>query len=208
MTKDEFIEKRIKGWIKKDLERMTTEIKAGDGEYGAINLPLALCTLAYIEYLGSFLTGDDFNEELNLKTYIEHCFNEHCSEYPVPILKDIFRNSLAHDYFPRGAISREGLRPGVYKQGEHAILDVDTMIEDFLKSLDVFSSILTEEQYTTRMDIAKLRTKESFDKHSLLIEVLPVRVYIDNLNIRGSLASTSPIPMENLRPLTIDKKAD
>ncbi|MHB9019829.1 MAG: hypothetical protein ACYC3G_03090, partial [Minisyncoccota bacterium] len=78
---DEFLKKYVLGWIKGDLEKMIGK---------SLNFPLVLCTLSYMEYLGSFLTGNDFNIEGNIKEYTKQCFSNP-DEYPSEILTDIFR---------------------------------------------------------------------------------------------------------------------
>lgn len=169
MDLDTLLNKIVFGWIKHDLERMTTEIPALDGAVGNINFPLALCVLAYIEYLGGFLLGEEGNFTNNATEYIDKCFT-HKNEYPIDILRDIFRNGLAHEYFARGAISRNNLRPAVYKQsGAGAILDVETLVTDFLDSLDKFKAQLTEEKYQKRMSKALDEIERFKTKHKTLI---------------------------------------
>lgn len=172
MDLNTFLNKIVFGWIKHDLERMTTKIPALDGAVGNINFPLALCALAYIEYLGGFLLGDKGDFTINANEYIEKCF-VHKDEYPIDILREIFRNGLAHEYFARGAISRNNLRPAVYKQtGIGAILDVETLVKDFLDSLDKFKTQLTEEKYQKRMSKALGAIERFKIRHATLIDDL------------------------------------
>jgi len=167
-----FLEKIVFGWIKNDLERMTKEIPARNGAVGNINFPLSLCVLAYMEYLGGFLLGRKGDFTHNVEEYLERCFQK-SEEYPIDILRDIFRNGLAHEYFARGAISRNGLRPPVYKHKEAgAILDVETLIEDFLSSLEKFKMELSKENFDERMRLAKDEIERMRDKHKQIIDSL------------------------------------
>lgn len=59
MAVQDFMDGVVFGWIKHDVERMRDEIKVHPGKAGNINFPLALCLLAYMEYLGGFLLGKD-----------------------------------------------------------------------------------------------------------------------------------------------------
>jgi len=192
-----FLDKIVFGWIKNDLERMTTAIPARSSEVGNINFPLALCVLSYMEYLGGFLLGKDRGFAENTGTYITQCF-ERPSEYPIEILRDIFRNGLAHEYFARGAISREGNRPAIYKEPMiGAILDVDTLVNDFLRSLEQFKTKITESNYQKRMDSAMKKIEQMKGSYSALIDGLPVRSYagVSTTTSRASGASgyTGPI---------------
>ncbi|MDD5415413.1 MAG: hypothetical protein PHE48_00195 [Candidatus Daviesbacteria bacterium] len=204
MNLDTFLNKIVFGWIKHDLERMTTEIPALDGAVGNINFPLALCVLAYMEYLGGFLLGEEGNFTDNSKEYIDKCF-VHKDEYPIDILRDIFRNGLAHEYFARGAISRNNLRPAVYKQsGVGAILDVETLVKDFLDSLDKFKTQLTEEKYKERMSKALDEIKRFKTKHTTLIDGLREGQIYASTNIHtssSSRASGYPGPIKNTTTL-------
>lgn len=172
MNKQFFIDEIVLGWIKNDLLRMIRNIRPSSSEVGNINFPLALCILAYMESLGGFLIGKDEDFVKNVGRYLKDCF-KNPEEYPVLILNDLIRNGLAHDYFPRGAISRNGKRPAIYKgQTYNVVLDVETLANDFVSSLDIFVKKITDEQYESRMKEAKLRIKELHEKHSAFIEGL------------------------------------
>ena len=172
MDSNTFLNKIVFGWIKNDLERMTTQVPARNGQDGNINFPLALCTLSYMEYLGGFLLGEEGDFTNNATEYIDKCFS-HKNEYPIDILRDIFRNGLAHEYFARGAISRNNLRPAIYKQsGVGAILDVETLVTDFLNSLNEFKTQLTEEKYQKRMSRALNEIERFKTKHKTLVDCL------------------------------------
>lgn len=153
MNKKQFLDEIIFGWMKKDLERMSKEIPSDSGQIGNINFPLALCILTYIESLGSYLLGKD--EKNNYKKvagyYIDQCF-ERPGEYNSELLGEFFRNGLAHQYFSRGAITRTGKRPAIVKDINYGlILDVDTLLVDFINSLINFKEKLTDENYRSRM---------------------------------------------------------
>ncbi len=208
MDLNTFFNKIVFGWIKHDLERMTTEIPALDGAVGNINFPLALCVLSYMEYLGGFLLGKKGNFTDNAKEYIDKCF-VHKDEYPIDILRDIFRNGLAHEYFARGAISRNNLRPAVYKQSGvgaiGAILDVETLVKDFLDSLDKFKTQLIEKKYKARMSKALDEIKRFKIKHTTLIDSLSEgQVYSSasmHATTSSSRASGYPSPIKNTTTL-------
>ncbi len=124
------------------------------------NFTVALCVLSYMEYLGSFFTLDDFNFKGNVTAYIEKCFKTPADYHP-SILKHLFRDGLAHDYFARGGVSRDGLRPGLYKSWENkAVLDADTLLQDFLDSLDKFATELLDDKFIERMKIADEKVKK------------------------------------------------
>src|SRR3989344_5537146 len=107
-----------------------------------------------MEYLGSFLLGKDSGFSKNVSGYISKCFSNH-KDYPVGILKDIFRNGLAHEYFARGGISRDGGRPAVYKEIGGVVLDAESLANDFIESLDKFKQELEEDKYTSRVNQAE-----------------------------------------------------
>lgn len=154
MLKYEFLNKVVNGYIKKDLENLKSCLPKKPGEEGNNNFTIALCILSYMEYLGSFFSLNDFDFTKNVTEYIKNCFKFPADYHPI-LLKDLFRNGLAHDYFARGGISRDGNRPAMYKNYQNkAILDADTLLEDFLTSLDKFAQALTDYNYVERMKIA------------------------------------------------------
>lgn len=175
MDRKTFLEQIVFGWIKNDLERMTKKIPSKSNEVGNINFPLALCTLAYMEYLGGFLLGEDRGFGVNAKEYINNCF-EKSTEYPIELLKDIFRNGLAHEYFARGGICRDNLRPAVFKDKTFGpVLDIEILVNDFLNSFDKFKEVLNEEKYKKRMDQAYESIQEWNEEYQILINALPER---------------------------------
>lgn len=142
------------GWMKSDLIRMRDSIRPDSSKAGNINFPLALCVLSYLEYLGGFLLGAENDFLINVKEYINTCFRNP-KEYPPEILRDLIRNGLAHDYFPRGAISRNGKHPAIYKGRTYElVLDAETLVNDFIDSLPTFINKLNDEKYEMRMKIA------------------------------------------------------
>jgi len=151
MNKTDFINNVVLGWMKSDLMRMRDQIRPELSEVGNINFPLALCVLSYMEYLGGFLHGTDKKFTGNVQKYINLCF-KNPEEYPVEILRDLIRDGLAHDYFPRGAISRNGKHPAIYKgRTYYLVLDAETLVNDFIDSLDTFINKLEDEKYKMRM---------------------------------------------------------
>lgn len=157
MNKIDFINDVVLGWMKSDLIRMRDTIRPDRSEVGNINFPLALCVLSYMEYLGGFLQGTDKKFTGNVQEYISICF-KNPEEYPVEILRDLIRNGLAHDYFPRGAISRNGKHPAIYKgKTYYLVLDAETLVNDFIDSLDTFVKKLGDDKYNMR--IKKVLTK-------------------------------------------------
>lgn len=145
MNKDDFISDVVLGGMKNDLIRMRGGIRPDSSEVGNMYFPLALCVLSYMECLGGFLFGEDNRFAINVEEYIKVCF-KNPTEYPVAILKDLIRNGLAHEYFPRGAISRNGKHPAIYKGRTFSlVLDVETLVNDFIESLDVFIDKLEDD---------------------------------------------------------------
>jgi len=147
----------VLGWMKSDLTRMRDRIRPDKSEAGNINFPLALCVLSYMDCLGGFLNGIDKGIEDNMGKYINECFKDP-EEYSAPILTDFFRNGLTHEYFSRGAISRNGKHPAIYKGRTYdLVLDAETLVNDFIDSLNTFIDKLKDEKYEMRM-------KEMLDK--------------------------------------------
>lgn len=170
MTRADFMERIVFGWIKNDLERMKMTIRPISGKAGNINFPLALCSLSYMEYLGGYLLGNEGDFTKNASAYIAGCF-DNPSEYSVDILRSIFRNGLVHAYFScGGGISREGERPALKKMGnEEVILDVEVLVDDFIVSLLKFSGLLKEESYNKRT--SQLIEKHKSEKMKLKNEI-------------------------------------
>ena len=172
MDRQTFLGTVVFGYIKKDLENMRDRIRPQPAAIGNINFPLALCVLAYMEYLGSFLLGRYTSFAQSVQEYISKCFTNP-SDYPVEILRDIFRNGLAHEYFARGGISRDGGKPAVYKEVEGAVLDAETLVNDFLESLDKF--------------------KQELEDDKDLIDQLPIRVVTSTTRSSGASGYPKPI---------------
>lgn len=171
MNKTEFIDKVVLGWIKHDLIRMQT-LLPDKSQIGNINFPLALCTLSYMEYLGGFLVEGDRNFKNNVDKYIKECFT-HPNEYKAEVLRDLIRNGLAHGYFPIGAISRNNKRPATYKGNTYSIvLDTETLVNDFIDSLKVFTNKLEADKYEARRQEA-VEENDTFQARH--------RTYIDRL---------------------------
>src|SRR3989344_6593787 len=79
MTKDEFINQIVLGWIKKDLENISKVRTLIPGE-GNANLPLAMCIVIYMDHLGSYLLGTYAELETNIRVFLT-CF-KNPSDYP------------------------------------------------------------------------------------------------------------------------------
>jgi hypothetical protein len=173
MDKTRFVNEVVLGWMKSDLARMRDSIRPVSSEIGNINFPLALCVLSYMEYLGGFLLGKDVSYTTNVNEYITACFSN-AEEYPSQILNDLIRNGLAHDYFPRGAISRNGKHPAIYKGRTYElVLDAETLVNDFINSLPVFISKLDDARYEARMKTAMSRIEMLKQRHKDYIDDLP-----------------------------------
>lgn len=186
MNKAHFLDKVVFGYIKKDLETIKFNIPPKMGEVGNANFPIALCVLSYMEYLGSFFANLERDFFENVSAYIEKCFNNK-NEYHVGILRDIFRNGLAHEYFARGGVSRGGVRPGLYRgENGEVILDADTMLEDFLASLDVFKEKLDEQKLVSRLKLAEDSIRDNEDRYKVEIENLPSIKAIPDIKSSGA----------------------
>lgn len=173
MDKTRFLDDVVFGWIKKDFERMIKEMPVRPRQAGNINFFLALCVLVSMEHLGGYLLGKDKGFEGNVKEYINRCF-PNPREYPIEILKDIYRNGLAHEYFPRGAVSRSNERPPIFVDDRIGIvLDAETLANDFLNSLEKFKDELDEVKYKKRMQEIKQKIKDRQDKNKQIINNLP-----------------------------------
>jgi len=196
MDRDTFIKKIVFCWIKEDIRRMQKELEIIPDGCGNINFPLALCTLVDMEYLGGFLLGKDCGFNKNVEEYIRRCFKNQ-DNYSVDILRDVFRNGLAHEYFARGGVSREGKQSALFFDDKiGVVLDAETLVNDFLASLDSFKEELSENNYKSRMTEAEETIKEKLDKHQDLINNLPRKATPSNTstNISTTSGFTSVIP--------------
>ncbi|GAI41398.1 unnamed protein product, partial [marine sediment metagenome] len=191
MDRDKFLNEVVFGWIKRDFERMITELPVRPREAGNINFFLALCVLTTMEFLGGFLLGKNRKFEKNVEVYIDKCFSN-SEEYPIGILQDIFRNGLAHEFFPRGAVSRDNEHPAIFKDDKIGIvLDAETLSKDFLNSLDNFREQLDDKKYNSRMEQLKETIKKWQDKHKKIIDDLPKKTTLSISNSSSSVASDS-----------------
>ena len=172
MKKEEFINKYVLGWIKRDFERMTKDIPVRPNESGNIGFFLTLSVLVSIDALGGFLLGEDKKFYGNVKEYISKCF-KNPEEYPIEILQDIYRNGLAHDFFSRGAVIRNNSRPAIFRDKKIGVtLDAETLANDFLESLNKFSEVLTEENYQKRSIQIEGKIKDWVNKRKEMIDSL------------------------------------
>lgn len=175
MNKSRFINEVVRGWMKSDLIRMRDSIRPISSEAGNINFPLALCVLSYMEYLGGFLLGSENDFLINVREYINTCF-KNPNEYPPEILRDLIRNGLTHNYFPSGAISRNGKHPAIYKGRTYElVLDAETLVNDFVDSLPTFIEKLNDEKYEMRMKTALEKIEEFKKRHKDYIDKLGVQ---------------------------------
>lgn len=198
MDKINFLNTVVYGYIRKDLESIKSYVPHKSGEPGNVNFPIALCVLSYIEYLGGFLTGLDFSYAKNVSIYLTKCF-KNGNNYDVEILEEIFRNGLAHDYFARGGVGRDGIRPALYRGWKNeVILDADTLLDDFLASLDKFGEQLTDEMFSKRISLAEKRISDLNIKYKVQIDKL---TFIGDIpHARTSGATTYPGPLNITRP--------
>lgn len=205
MDKFDFFNRVVFGYIRKDLENMKNYLPKKPGEEGNNNFPIALCVLSYMEYLGSFFTLDDFNFEENVKVYIEKCF-KNSSEYHPAILGDLFRNGLAHDYFARGGVARDGNRHGLYRNWDNkAVLDADTLLNDFLLSLNKFAEELSDHNFIERMKIAKQRINDMEAKYASEINNLPFIGDMRGARTSGATVYPGSIKKKTTTTLPYDK---
>ncbi|HAJ95259.1 MAG TPA: hypothetical protein DCP02_03400 [Actinobacteria bacterium] len=173
MKKTDFINNIVLGCIRRDLIRMKDSIRPDSSKKGNNNYSLALCVISYMEYLGGFLLGADKKFKENVGKYISTCF-KYPEEYPIKILREFFRNGLACEYFLQGgAISRNGKRPGIYKDREfNIVLDAETLANDFINSLEVFVNKLKTFKYEKRMETALSEINEFENKYDDFINKL------------------------------------
>lgn len=170
ITKERFMGEYIR-WMRDEITVMRDH---------NLNFPLALCTLAYIEFLGSIFTGPKGQDRKNAEIYIKECFGEHANEYPIEILWDVFRNGLAHDYFTRGGVSKEEVRPAIQTSIDGVkILYVKTLANDFLRSLEAFEDKITYEQISSRIHSIYKKSEDLTKKHEQY--ELVIRPYIANI---------------------------
>ena len=178
MEKQAFLDDIVFGWIKRDVERMQIEIRPIGGKPGNINFPLALCIFAYLEYLGGFLSGAQGDSKCNARIYMERCFPEESkSDYvkSINILNSLFRNGLVHEYFGRGAISRDGGTALTRDPSKgFPILDVETLSTDFLRSLFSFRDKLSDQSYIDRDTQIKETYQKNIERFKKEISDLPV----------------------------------
>jgi len=175
MKKDEFIDKYVLGWMKRDFERVIEEIPVIPNEAGNIGFFLALSVLVSMDALGGFLLGEDKRFEENVKEYIGKCFRNP-EEYPIEILQDVYRNGLAHDFFSRGAVTRDSSYPAIFRDKEIGVtLDANTLAKDFLESLNKFSEVLTEENYQERSKQLEEKINRCIISNKKVIDTLPER---------------------------------
>ena len=110
--------------------------------------------------------------------------------YQVDILRDVFRKGLAHDYFARGGVSRDGEHPPLFFDDKiGVVLDAETLVNDFLESLDRFKEELSEDNYKLRMTEAEEKIQGILETHKALINDLPKRV-ITTLNTSTTVSRT------------------
>lgn len=173
MKKTDFINNIASGYIKSDLIRMKDSIRPDSFKKGNNNFSLAICVISHMEYLGGFLLGTDKKFKENVEKYINTCFR-YPEEYPIAILREFFRNGLACEYFLQGgAISRNGKRPAIYKDRVfNIVLDAETLVNDFIDSLEVFINKLKTFKYEKRMKMTLLKINDFENKYNDFINKL------------------------------------
>ncbi len=176
MDKDEFINKIVMGWMKNDLINIAKIGSDKNGD-GSVNLPLVMLIVVYMDQLGAFLLGTD-NSSKRINEYLK-CF-ENPNEYNADLLWDLFRNGLAHEYFPRGGITRSKNRPAMSTaEGLGVVLDAESLLGDFLSSLELFKVMLTEDNFLRRMEEAKNKMEETYFNHKEKIDYLPNKLNVN-----------------------------
>lgn len=109
----------------------------------------------------------------NVSAYLNNCF-KNSGNYHAGILRDIFRNGLAHEYFARGGVARDGINKALYRgYNNEVILDADTLLEDFLASLDVFRDKLQDDMFESRIKLAEQSIKKWEEQYRDEIAKLP-----------------------------------
>lgn len=189
INKQEFL-RRVDDWMGQDIATMKEK---------ELNMPLALCVLSYMDFLGSCLTGltSMGSTERNLREYIDKCFDGLVkNSYKPKVLKD-FRNTLAHDYFSMGGISKGSEPDKVYSSLDGLmILNIKNLANDFLNSLPKFKDIITDDTNSKFEN----RMKNIEDKINNAATEYQGSHYISP-NISGAISSSSVIagkPSESL----------
>lgn len=191
MDKLNFLNEVVFGYIKKDLENLEAYLPKKPGEAGNNNFPIALCVLAYMEYLGGFLLGKDLGFEVNVGEYIKLCFRRP-DDYNIKILRDLFRHGLAHEYFARGGVSRDGIRPPLYRNYQNkVVLDAQTLLKDFLESLDAYRNNLPDDTFADRLKETEDSIVDWELKYKADIDSLPSMVNFPP-HVRSSGATIYP----------------
>jgi len=135
--------KVIKGYIVGDLKKLL-EIDVRPGQDGNCNFPIALYTLTTISFLGGAMNGNN-----DIFAYIKKYFDTNDRNELLPYesyFKDIFRNGLAHYYFPRkAAISRVDKSVFTKTDEGDLVLQADIFANMFLNSLDNLEKLFNEE---------------------------------------------------------------
>jgi len=113
------------------------------------------------------------------------------------VLRDIYRNGIAHEFFPRGGVFRSEILPEtpVFKdKNEKIVLNTNILAEDFLKSLSVFGSKLDDSKYKRRMSQLQNSIKEKRNKIKGVIN-LPkkdISISCSSSDVAGSEPSFPP----------------
>lgn len=171
ITKEEFIGTYI-CWMRSDVEAMKNN---------NINFPLALSVLAYIEFLGSIFTGNPLGGRGNAHEYMKECFGDKRNDYPIEVLWDVFRNGLAHEYFARGGIANGNERPAIQIGADRLkVLYSKTLADDFLESLKVFETKLSQEKLDIKLDKMRQKIKNLTEEHRKYENRLGSNVFIAN----------------------------
>ncbi|KKS07566.1 hypothetical protein A3K01_00245 [candidate division WWE3 bacterium RIFOXYD1_FULL_43_17] len=173
MDKDKFINDIVFEWIKLDLMHMKNDIPPRKYEQGNIHFPLVLYTLSCMDFLGAFLHDRPLGPGTSsIGDYIGGCGFD-AEEYNANLLKQLYRNNLAHNYFPYGSITRNGYSRLFYKGPHYDInLDAEKLVNDFLESLATFATKLTNDRYEKRMTEYKSIRENFLEDHKDFIDSL------------------------------------
>lgn len=172
IPKEEFIGTHIR-WMRSDIEAMKNN---------NINFPLALSVLAYMEFLGSIFTGNPLGDRENADEYMKECFENKRNDYPIEVLWDVFRNGLAHEYFARGGVANGNERPAIQVGADGLkVLYSKTLADDFLESLKIFETKLSQEKLDVRLSKLVKGTEDLTQKHKKYENQLGSNVFAANI---------------------------
>ncbi|MGB4758703.1 MAG: hypothetical protein WBP26_01475 [Candidatus Saccharimonadales bacterium] len=153
---DNYIHKYVEGYLFADMQSIKNDVSPdkhpGNGAY-----TLLLSALSAMEFIGLLMrselpirqdeiSGDRVDASKGLGTYIKEYLSKIDPNYRVlcEIAPRLIRNGIAHTYATKGnvAITRQGDRDQshlkVYGTQEILVINVDCLMEDFLKSYNQY----------------------------------------------------------------------